>query len=87
MAGGPSKGEAAKIAETLARGADDAKHDGRNDEKTLDLPAIGAFIFAMHSYMRGDDMNATTETKKADEISLTESAIGLLRYYFGGAEA
>ena len=67
-----------------------AWHDQREPptyQKTLDLPAIGAFIFAMHSYMRGDDMNATTETKKADEISLTESAIGLLRYYFGGAEA
>jgi hypothetical protein len=38
----------------------------------------------MHSYMRGDDMNAATETKKTEEMSLTESTVGLLRYYLGG---
>lgn len=29
-------------------------------------------------------MNATTETKKTEETSLTESVISLLRYYLGG---
>ena len=29
-------------------------------------------------------MNATTETKKAGDMSLAESATGLLRYYLGG---
>lgn len=29
-------------------------------------------------------MNATTETKNTEEVSLTESAVGLLRHYFGG---
>lgn len=34
--------------------------------------------------MKGDDMNATAETKKTGEMSLTESTVGLLRYYLGG---
>jgi len=29
-------------------------------------------------------MNPATETKKTDEMSLTEIAVGLLRYYLGG---
>ena len=29
-------------------------------------------------------MNASTETKKVDETSLTQSVVGLLRYYLGG---
>ncbi len=29
-------------------------------------------------------MNATTETKKTGDMSLAESAVGLLRYYLGG---
>jgi len=29
-------------------------------------------------------MNTTTRTKRADEMSLTESVVALLRHYFGG---
>ena len=29
-------------------------------------------------------MSASTETKKVDETSLTQSVVGLLRYYLGG---
>ncbi|MGH9894018.1 MAG: hypothetical protein ACREA0_18965 [bacterium] len=29
-------------------------------------------------------MNASTQTKKVDETSLTQSVVGLLRYYLGG---
>ena len=50
----------------------------------LDLPAIGTFIFHTDSYIQGDEINASTETKKVDEMSLTRSVVGLLRYYLGG---
>lgn len=34
--------------------------------------------------MKEIDMNPTTATKRADEMTLTESIIALLRYYLGG---
>lgn len=34
--------------------------------------------------MKGIDMNPTTEIKRADEMTLTESIIALLRHYLGG---